>query len=186
MATITKFSPANIEKAKDVLLGEGVLYKDLDETGEAVIGATRGGVKLEVEKEINPITYDGSLGDTKGLKRVLRELPKFVISFLTLNYQNLAYGVNVTVSDGTDQDGTYKEISFDTTFDSTDILDNIGYVGKKANGDSCKIKVLKAFNMDSISFEFKEKDEIVVEMTYTGFYTYGSTTPPWQMEEDVS
>ncbi len=34
------FIPAVPEKANDILLGEGVLYKNYGEAGEAIIGAT--------------------------------------------------------------------------------------------------------------------------------------------------
>jgi hypothetical protein len=184
MATNT-FSPAVIEKAKDLLLGEGVLYVNYEEDGQAVIGATRGGSKLEIDWSKKEVDYDGSMGPTKGMRRTERFVAKFVINFLKLTYTNLAYGLNVTVSDGTDQDGTYKKISFNLTFASTDVLKNITFVGYKADGTYCIIKLENAFNMDNISLEFKEKDEVVSEMTYTGFYTYAApTTPPLVIQEE--
>jgi len=186
MATNT-FSPAVIDKAKDLFLGEGVLYKDYGEAGQAVIGATRGGSKLEIERAIKDVEYDGSMGPTKGMRRTERFVVKLVVNFLKLTYTNLAYGLNVTVSDGSDQDGTYKKIAFNTTFASTDVLDNITFKGYKADGTYCIIKVEKALNIDNIGLEFKEKDEVVSEMTYTGFYTYSApTTPPLKIQEEVA
>lgn len=181
------FSPAVPEKAKDILLGEGVLYKDYGEVGEAVIGATRGGTKLEIERTIKDVEYDGSMGPTKNMRRSERFVVKLVVNFLKLTYTNLAYGLNVTVSDGSDADGTYKKIAFDTSFADTDVLTNITFKGYKANGEYCIIKVENALNIDNIGLEFKEKDEVVSEMSYTGFYTYAApTTPPLKIQEEVA
>lgn len=181
------FSPAVIHKAKDLLLGEGVLYYNYGEVSEAVIGATRGGTKLEIEWNKKEVDYDGSMGPTKGMRRTERFVAKLVVNFLKLTYTNLAYGLNVTVSDGSDQDGTYKKISFDTTFASTDVMTNITFKGYKADGTYCIIKLENAMNIDNIGLEFKEKDEVVSEMTYTGFYTYAApTTPHLKIQEEVA
>jgi len=186
MATNT-FSPAVIEKAKDLFLGEGVLYKDYGEAGEVVIGATRGGSKLEIERVIKEVEYDGAMGPTKGMRRTEKFIVKLVINFLKLTYTNLAYGLNVTVSDGSDQDGTYKKIAFNTTFSDTDVLDNITFKGYKADGTYCIITVENALNINNIDLEFKEKDEVVSEMTYTGFYEYSTpTTPPLVIQEEIA
>lgn len=186
MATNT-FSPAVPQKANDILLGEGVLYKNYGEAGEAVIGATRGGSKLEIERAIKEVAYDGSYGPTKNMRRYERFVVKLVINFLKLTYTNLAYGVPVTVSDGSDPDGTYKKISFDLEIAAADVLTNITFVGQKHDGSYCVIKVENALNIDNISLEFKEKDEIVSEMTYTGFYTYAApTTPPLIIQDEVA
>lgn len=180
------FNPSVIDKANDLLLGEGVVYKDLDEVTETAIGATAGGSKLEVEWEKLQTKYDGSMGPTKGMRRTGRFVPKLTVNLLKINYTNIVYGLNVTVSDGSDQDGTYKKISFDTDFASTDVLTNIGFKGYKGNGKYCKIKVENALNINALSFEFKEKGEIKCEMVYTGFFAYSApTTPPLSIREEV-
>lgn len=186
MATNT-FSPAVPEKANDLLLGEGILYKNYGEEGEAIIGATRGGSKLEIDRDIPEIKYDGAYGPTKGLRRYERFVAKLVINFLKLTYTNLAYGLPVTVSDGTDADGTYKKIAFDLEISSTDVLTNITFKGQKHDGSYCIIKLENALNIDKIELEFKEKDEVISEMTYTGFYTAAApTTPPLTIQDEVA
>lgn len=182
------FSPAVPERAKDILLGEGAGYKNLDESGEALIGATRGGSRFELEWTKGNVGYDGAMGPTKGMRRSHRCVAKLIFNFLKLSYVNMAYGLNCTISDGTDEDGTYKKISFNTGFLSTDVLTNVGFKGYKADGTYCKIKIENALNLNGVTFEFKEKDEIVGEITYTGFYTYAAPTitPIKIDEEDAS
>jgi hypothetical protein len=182
------FSPAVIHKAKDLFLGEGALYKDYVSEADkgTLIGATRGGTKLEIEWSKKEVDYDGSMGPTKGMRRTERFVAKLVVNFLKLTYTNLAYGLNVTVSDGSDADGTYKKIAFRTNFESTDPMTNITFRGFKANGEFCVIILENALNIDNISLEFKEKDEVISEMTYTGFYTYAApTTPPLAIREEI-
>jgi len=183
---VNTFEPAVPQSAKDIMLGEGVLYVDYGEVGEAVIGATRGGSKVEIEREIKEVEYDGAMGPTKGMRRTGRFVVKMVINFLKMTYVNFAYGLNVTVVDGTDQDGTYKKITFNTTFASTDVKTNITFKGYKANGKYCIIKIGHAMDIGNVGLEFKEKDEVVSERTYTGFYTYlAPTTPPLTIQEEI-
>jgi hypothetical protein len=181
------FNPAVPESANDILLGEGVLYKNYGEAGEAIIGATRGGSKLEIDRDIKEIAYDGAMGPTKGMRRYNRFVAKLVVNFLKLTYTNLAYGIPVTVTDGTDADGTYKKIAFDLDIVAADVLTNITFKGQKLDGEYCIIKVENALNIDNISLEFKEKDEVISEMTYTGFYTAAApTTPPVVIQDEVA
>jgi len=179
------FSPATINKAKDILLGEGILYYNYGEVSQAVIGATRGGSSLNLDWTKREIAYDGALGAARGLRRTERLVATLVVKFLKFNYTMLQYGLNVTVSDVTDQDGTFKKISFDTGFESTDVMTNIAFKGYKADGTYCLIILQNALNINNIGLEFKEKDEVVNEMTYTGFYTYAApTTPPILIQEE--
>jgi len=180
------FSPAVPELAKDILLGEGIVYKNYGEEGEAIIGATRSGSKLEIDRSIKEIKFDGAYGPTKSMRRYETCVVKLIINFLKLTYTNLAYGLPVTVSDGSDKDGTYKKISFDLEIAAADVLTNVAFLGYKDNGDYCLIKVDNALNIDKIGLDFKEKDEVTSEMTYTGFYTYADpTTPPLEIREEV-
>jgi hypothetical protein len=186
MAT-NDFSPAVPEKANDILLGEGAVYKNYDEVGEALIGATKGGSKLSIEKVIKEVEYDGAYGPTKGMRRHVTCIVKLVINFLKLNYTNMSYGVPCTVSDGSDEDGTYKEIAYDLEIVAADVLTNVTFVGQKWDGSYCKIKVENALNIDSTTWEFKSKDNLVLEMTYTGFYSYSTpTVPPLEIDEEVA
>ena len=161
------------------LLGEGIVYKNYGVGGAAIIGAIRGGSKLQIDRKIRDINFDGAYGSVHGMRRYERYDAKLVINFLKLTYTNLAYGLPITVSDGADQDGTYKKIVFDLEIAAADVLSNVAFVGQKHDGKQCIILVENALNIDKIALEFKEKDEVTSEMTYTGFYTYAApTTPP--------
>lgn len=171
------FNPS-VPTANDIMLGEGILYKNYGTGGQELIGATRGGSKLEIERNIKEIAFDGAYGATQGLRRYEKFIPKLIVNFLKLTYSNFIYGLPVSVADGTDQDGTYKEITFDLDINASDVLSNVTFVGQKQDGKVSLIKLLNALNIDSITLDFKEKDEITSEMTYTGFYTSADATIP--------
>jgi hypothetical protein len=171
------FTPT-VPSATDILLGEGIIYKNYGVAGSAIIGATRGGGKLEITKKINEMKYDGAYGLTKTLRRYDRFEVKLTVNFLKINYVNLAYGLPVTIADGTDVDGTYKKLTFDMDIVAADVLSNVAFVGQKDDGKQCIIIVDNALNIDNINMDFKEKDELTSEMTYTGFYAYATPTLP--------
>lgn len=175
------FTPT-VPAASDIMLGEGVVWKNYGQAGVALIGATRGGGKVEITKKINDMKYDGAYGLTKTLRRYDRFEVKMTISFLKINYVNLAYGLPVTIADGTDQDGTYKKLTFDMDIVAADVLTNVAFVGQKHDGKQCIIIINNALNIDNINMDFKEKDELTSDMTYTGFYAYATpTVPPIQI-----
>lgn len=179
--SIYKWTPVAPEKAEDLTLGQGLLYYNLGESGEAIIGAVRGGSELRLNRTIVERKHDGALGPIKGTREVTIFKPQLLINFLGINYTNLAYGNPITVSDGSDADGTYKKMIFRAQIESTDICTNIGFKGYKMNGDIVKILLLNALNVDPISFGHKNKDDVVVPMVYTGFYSYSSlSTVPFQ------
>lgn len=179
------FNPNVIEKANDIMLGEGAVYVDYGEAGEDIIGATQGGSKVDIGIDIKEIPYDGSYGPTKGLRRYIRFVPKLVVNFLKLTYATFNCGLPTTTTDGTDADGTYKKTVFRLNYESTDVKTNISFKGYKQDGKVCLIKLLNALNIDKVSLEFKG-EEVVAQMTYTGFYTYAApTTPPIEIWDYV-
>jgi hypothetical protein len=175
------WTPVVPDTANDIMLGEGVVYAN-----DNVIGATKEGSELILGREIKRINFDGSLGETKGMRRVTIYTAKLKINFLKITYTNLAYGLPITVSDGSDQDGTYKKIVFDTDINSTDVLDSVSFRGYKLDGTECKIFVYNAINIDPIKWTFKSKDEVISPMIYTGFYAHNTpTTPPFDIWDYV-
>jgi hypothetical protein len=172
------FSPNYVDKAKDILLGECLVYANNTST-PVLLGATSGGSKVDITKNIIDVKYDGAYGKTKGLRRVSTVDAKVTVNYLRIDYTNLTYGIPVTVSDGTDQDGTYKEIAFDLEFASGDVLDDLTLIGQYFDGQVCRIQLDNALCVDKIELDFKEKDHVTAQIVYTGFYSTSTpTTPP--------
>lgn len=179
------FNPNVVDKSNDILLGEGAVYKDYGEVTELAFGATQGGSKVEIKREIKNVAYDGQYGLTKGLKKFIKYIPKLTINLLKMTYTTFLLGVPCTTTDGTDADGTYKKTVLNIGWASTDVLTNVAFKGYKNDGKICLIKVKNALNIDNINLEFKG-EEVVGELVYTGFYTYAApTTPPIEIWDYV-
>jgi hypothetical protein len=159
--------------ANDIMLGEGVVYYNYGAGGD-VIGATRGGSKITMNKKVINIKYDGAYGETKGLKRIDTFVPKFEINFLKVDYNTLGYGLPKTITDR----GAYHEIAFNLNWSSSDVLTNIAFIGQKLDGKLVKAILSNAINSGNISFNFKEKDEIVNTLEYQGLYAAATPTVP--------
>lgn len=172
------FNPNVVENASDLWLGECAVYANYTGT-PVLLGATNGGSKLDLTRTIKDVKYDGAYGKTKELKRTEKLDCKITVNFLKITYANLAYGIPITVVDGSDKDGTYKEIQFDLEMTSSDVLDDISLVGKKWDGKDGIIILENALSVDKIEFDFKSKDHLAAQIIYSGFYTYAapSTAP---------
>ena len=72
---------------EDVALGECKVYGNYELPDEHIIGATRGGTKLTIERSIREMGYDGSYGPTKGLRRYEKFISKLELQALCLKYQ---------------------------------------------------------------------------------------------------
>lgn len=85
--------------ANDLAYGEQIIYADFELPNQHIIGATAGGVKVDLERSISEMKYDGSYGPTKGLRRYQKFLAKVTIQGLCLKY-NLADLISDMESDG--------------------------------------------------------------------------------------
>lgn len=166
--------------ANDILLGEGTVYVNYGEVGEAVIGATQAGSKFSIDiKTIDP-KVDGIYGPIRGLKRIDKMIPHLIINFLKLTYVSLAYGVPCTVTDM----GDYHQIDFRLNIEAADVLTNVAFIGSKHDGKACKIIVKNSLNVGNIDLNYKEKGEVTSEMDYEGMYAYATpTVPPFEIRE---
>ena len=169
-----------VPSANDILLGEGVVYVNYNEAGEAPNWCDSGGSKFTLDIKLIDPKVDGMYGPVKGLKRVEKMIPHLNINFLKLSYVSLAYGVPCTVTDR----GAYHEIAFNLNIEAADVLKNVAFIGQKHDGKACKIIVKNALNVGNIDLNFKEKGEVSSDMDYEGMYAYATpTTPPFEIHD---
>ena len=55
---------------KKLVIDSGAVYKNYGESGEALLGATRGGNTFTIEQEIRNMEVDGAKGSVKGFRRI--------------------------------------------------------------------------------------------------------------------
>jgi hypothetical protein len=172
------YSPQVPDDAK-IILGEGKVYKDYGELTEAVLGAPRGGATFSVDKEIKEIEFDGAYGPVEGLRRKTKCVPSLKVSLLELDDDLL---VDIVPGASTTPVGTYDEVSESLDIAATDYYTNITFVGETLDGDSVVIIIDNALADDKLEMAFKSKDELVIDVTFTGHYdTSTPTTVPYKV-----
>jgi hypothetical protein len=168
--------------AKDITLGEGIIYKHFGEGGsEEEFTHSAGGIEYVEEcVYIDPLV-DGLYGPVRGLKRTNTKVPRFNINAGKLTYDNLFTGIPHTQTDM----GDYYSTRLNLSIAASDIVDNLTYVGTTHSGEAVQIKIENVLNDGPIEMEFKEKTEIICKMQYTGFSADGVTIPSTIKKYDV-
>jgi len=157
----------------DIILGEGVFS-----IGSTAIALTRGGGRFSIERTYRPIEADGDLGPVKGRIRKIGSVAKLTLNALEIVPANLAKfypGLSATTGTGI-VTITGKDI------EDADYNDTVKWVGKTAAGKAVTITLDNAINLENISWDLIDKDELVPEITYTATYLESArTTEPWDV-----
>jgi len=176
---------------KSLLLDAGAFFKNYtiatDTFASAVaagklLGATQGGGTFSAIPTIRKIELDGVKGAAKGLEVIdewivtmsakMKEITKEVIQTA------LAAG-NID----TTTNASYDIIDADTDIASTDYIDNITWIGKlSGTNNPVIIQVYNALSTGGLSLQTQDKNEAVVELTFTGHYSDSDLdTPPFKI-----
>lgn len=163
----------SIPLSEDVLLGEGIYYKNKGEVDEAVLTHTAGGSEYIEEIVLIDPVVDGVYGPTRSLKRHNTRIPRFMINMGKLTYDTMFFALPSTQSDA----GGYYSTRLDLSIDASDVENNITFVGSTHNGEEVDIKISNVLNDGNLEFEFKEKTNVFCKMQYTGYSNDGITIP---------
>lgn len=166
--------------ADDITLGEGIVYIHYGEVDEDEFTHTVGGIEyVEEIVYIDPVV-GGVYGSTRGHKRTGTRIPRFMINVGKLTYDNLFKGIPHTQTDS----GAYYSTRLNLNIETTDIIDNLTFVGKTHGGLDTIVQIENLLNDGNIEMEFKEKAEVICKMQYSGFSTDGITIPSTIIKND--
>ncbi len=151
------------EKSTNIVFGRGVFKVD-----GTPLGLTRDGGTFSVEYNNRAINADGDRGTVKG--RVVREeaTAKIEINHLELltSFEKLHSGLKV---DSTTQEG-YTVITGTGKIDDAKDYHEVSFEGETKDGREFSVSIKNAINLDNLSLEFKDKDDIVDKVTFTSTY----------------
>lgn len=166
------------EKSTNIVFGRGVFKVD----GEA-IGLTRDGGTFSVEYNNRIINADGDRGAVKG--RIHREeaTAKIEINHLELltSFEKLHSGVKVD----TETNVGYTTISGTGKIDDAKDYHEVTFEGETKDGREFVVKISNAINLDNLSLEFKDKDDIIDKVTFTSTYdpiAEDQLAEPWEIK----
>lgn len=177
------------ETAENLLLDAGAIFVNYnieedtyDSAVEAgkLLGATSGGNTFEAIPEFRQVEVDGVKGKAKGLS-ILEfwevSLTTNMLEFKEDTYKHSLAGVNVTEKVGLE--GSYSEIKAKNFIEEEDYLDNITFVGRVLGKDKpVIIQVYNALNMEGLSIENSDSEDIVAELKFEGHYDAANLDHP--------
>lgn len=153
---------------KNIVLGKGVFKVDNE-----LVGLTRDGGNFSVEYNHRKIEADGDRGYVKG--RIIREeaTPKIEINHLeTLtSLDKFHSGVKV---DTTSKSG-YTTVTGTGKIDDENDYHTVEFAGETKDGRDITITIARAINLENISWDLKDKDDIIDKVTFTGTYEENSS-----------
>jgi len=169
-----------------ILLGEGKLFADYGETGEAELGYVKGGT-FDEGIIYRPIEVDGKKGDTKGdliVESCIPTLETVMMEVDSTNWKKAFGCINVDATTPAETTITRNLVVADA-----DYLINVAFVGQTKAGKDIVVKLLNAYGKGGINLAFADKAEVEPPAMFVGNYNdEDDTTAPYEviMDEAVA
>lgn len=150
------------ETIKNMILGAGVIYKNLTYTATGwsgtVLGATSGGIKFNYESQWLDIEVDGATVLVKGVsKQKVGESATLEGQMTELTEDVLVNALHL-VKD-TSEDTDYVKYITKENVTEDDYLENISYVGTLSNGKNVIIIMPNAICTEAFEMETKNAEQ---------------------------
>jgi len=162
----------SVPATTNIVLGDGILYKDYELGTQAEIGAVRGDSVFNVERQFREQDYNGSYGPTEGLKVKTKVIVTMKIALLELSTTNI---VNCFAGMANTDQTTYYELKESLDIAAADYWDNMAFVGQRSDGKAVIILMENVLGDGNFAMAMKNKDDVVVDTNFTAHYA--TTTP---------
>ena len=174
-----------VDTQRRLLRDQGLVYLDYGESGQALLGATKGGNSVEITPEWIQERHDGQPGDVKGDKRLVGVSVK-----LTVNLSEAASNAAILASiPGAESsvDSDHNVITRDRQIVAGDYFTNITLLLEKS-GTSVLwyFKLKNPLATSPYKVDAKEKDNSINTIEFTAHYTVNDLdTEPWEIGNPV-
>ncbi len=170
MGLIDKFRKSGISEKtpKNMLLNAAVLYKNLIyEEGKwsgELMGATSGGVKINVTGNFEPIEVDGALVNVRGLMQKQGEKASIEASLIELTPDVIKMSM-VATQVASNVEG-YDLYTTKALLDDSDYIDNIAAIGTKSDGTEVIVIMENMLCTSGFEADTKNKDKMVLKCKF--------------------
>lgn len=174
---------------QNFVIDAGALYLNFGETGERLLGATRGGSTFSIEQDVKVIEIDGARGNMKGARRVITSNAGIKCALLEMNTANLLMAIpGSTATNYTDTTDvptptapTHDEIRRTRNISDLDYITNLALVGRVSGTNENAIFIIyNALSDDKLEMKLEDKNELVLELTFSAHYDpTDAMTEPW-------
>ena len=175
---LINLSTADVNK---IQIDEGIVVVNYGETGEKVLGPTRGGAEFTATPSIRDIEFDGRKGKTKVMQVKDGEDVSLKVSALccSLDYLKLAIpGATVNSSTNKLTPGNFGVI------EGSAYLKNVAVITKMLDGTYTILTVKNAMHEGAFGYKGVSKSENEHSMEFLGHYDYTDSTEEccWNIE----
>ena len=169
--------PANI------ILGDGVFSIGATSTAATALALTRGGGNFTVEREYRNIPADGDFGPVKSRTRLINEVAKLNMKGLEIvpaSMEDYFPAMSAAATTGSTT-STFSTRSLTTNI-TTEDYQYVQWLGYNKAGRQVLIALDNAINLENLSWDLIDKDEVINEMTFQATYLETArTTAPWKV-----
>lgn len=134
------------------------------------LGATSGGSKLTMKNNLRQVEVDGVFTTPVGGDMIESSEGTFEINMIEHTRENvkMALFANITESDGENYPVGYDVITPKQKIESTDYIENLGYIGTMSGSDLPVIIIMEhAICTSGLDFEVKDKAEAIYPMIFS-------------------
>ncbi len=170
----------------EFIIDSGKLYLNYGESGEAALGATRGGSTFAINTEYKDMLVDGAKGPTKGGRRITK-----VEAILTVNmveFNSTVLSKALSGSDVADYPSTpaktHDKITRALQLASTDYLTNVAIVGEVSGKTATYfVGIIKNALADgNLEISLVDNDESVLSIQFKAHFDPSAMdTEPWEI-----
>lgn len=165
---------------KNLFIGPGAVYKGFKSPKElgTLLGATKGGSKINIKQEWHNAAIDGTLGPVKGARWLTKEEVEMESSLLEMTLENLKLQLPGAVVDDTTET-EYNILHQDGDISSVEYYD-LAIVGELVGKKEPIIFVIKnASATDPLNIDTGTgKDDVVLKVKFVGHYSEDEPTVP--------
>lgn len=167
----------------DIILGDGVFSIGSSSTDVTAIALTRGGGNFAVEREFRMIEADGDYGPVKERIRLIKEVAKLNMKGLEIvpaSMEDYYPAASASATSGSTT-STFTTRSLTTNVTSED-YQYVKWVGYNKAGRQVLIYLENAINLENLSWDLIDKEEVINEMTFQATYLgTARNTAPWKV-----
>lgn len=166
------------EKLDKIQMDYGILYVNHGEASQRLVGPTRGGVTVQVMKELRDIEFDGRIGKTKDLQVIDAIDAKVTLNNLTVSRQDVLDYMPWIQETGTDPDFVQEvtDVSIGVV-ESDNYFVNITVFGKQVGGGYKKVTLINAMNEADFSMLLAQKGEAEIALEIFAHWDVDDSTP---------
>lgn len=150
-----------------IVVDEGIVYINYNETDEALLGPVRGGSEFTVTPTYRDIEFDGKRGKTKGLKWVEELNAMLKVVMLSHDQQQLAKLLPFVDVSATPFDITSGDTGLVA---ATKYLKNVAMICKTLDGKYKEVILYNAVNEAPLVIAAKPKSESELTLEFHGHW----------------